>query len=281
MNIEDLLKHQNNNSSHITLRETSRTRLQRLGALYSNPNDLSSPIHQNEGKFHAEKDDTLPDVSYSMKQHKRHKKLDDLANTISQWEDELTDQDCSTVLKKPTETIKNENKVISTKKNKVEIENNELNFKQNEKLKWDRKIIDSLEAQGFHREEFNGNKLSYTYSTPEEKTKKSNKMYGAKNHCDKELHLMDISSIKQGFIAKKTSVLENKVDLNNSTQFQVKKDPTELSLKERMNFFEKYKGEAPMPKAAFGIAPSLKQIRSGKDESLAKREIKKGMFLLK
>lgn len=51
------------------------------------------------------------------------------------------------------------------------------------------------------------------------------------------------------------------------------KDPAEMSLKERMALFEKNKGTAIIPKAALGIAPSLKQIMGDQKQSDAPRPV--------
>lgn len=74
------------------LRDTSRSRLQRMGALYSNTDDLSSPIHRTEGQFHAGDDDDM--TSRCSRQPKqKFGKLAALADTINQWEDDTAHHD--------------------------------------------------------------------------------------------------------------------------------------------------------------------------------------------
>lgn len=51
------------------------------------------------------------------------------------------------------------------------------------------------------------------------------------------------------------------------------KDPTELSLRERMALFEKNQGTALIPKAPLGIAPSLKQIMGDQKPSNAPKPV--------
>lgn len=80
------------------IRDVSRNRLQRLGALYSNTNDLSSPIHRTEGHFHASGDD-LDSVSLREREKRRNQKgldkLAALAKSMNEWEDDISHRDIS------------------------------------------------------------------------------------------------------------------------------------------------------------------------------------------
>ncbi|XP_034230299.1 LOW QUALITY PROTEIN: anillin-like [Thrips palmi] len=63
-----------------------RSRLKRMGALYSDAEQLSSPIHRTEGSFSAE-----PVASKTRnKSATRSARLAALASTINQWEDDLS-----------------------------------------------------------------------------------------------------------------------------------------------------------------------------------------------
>ncbi|XP_036332653.1 anillin [Rhagoletis pomonella] len=75
------------------IRDTSRSRLQRLGALYANPNDLSSPIHRTEGNFCADSpaEETVENSIKRVKQ--RYGKLAELASSINEWEDDISHHD--------------------------------------------------------------------------------------------------------------------------------------------------------------------------------------------
>lgn len=78
------------------IRDVSRSRLQRLGALYSDTNSLSSPIHRTEASFHASGDDlevTSCEDRESRRNHKGLEKLAALARNMNEWEDDITPRD--------------------------------------------------------------------------------------------------------------------------------------------------------------------------------------------
>jgi actin-binding protein anillin len=176
--------------SRSLIRDTSRNRLQRLGTLYSDNQDLSSPIHRTEGKFH----ETLAEKSEAI-QKRKFGKLAALAQTINNWEDDPSHPD----YKHHRETIydnKSPTKVSPTKpkgsspkclgatpKQKsvapeppksILLAERTQPDSTTKQLKWDRKIMDSLESQGFKKRESNVTKLSYDYSA-EDKDNASNK----------------------------------------------------------------------------------------------------------
>lgn len=159
-----------------------KTKLQRLGKLYSDDSsrELSSPIHRTEEKFNAEEEVTEQKPS---KRGARLDRLAALASTINNWEDDLSH---------PTLTKSSDNK-IDKKQVKLNMqvksfsepqqilepqpstsgyikENNnskDIYFKKEElcstkQLKWDKTILETLEAQGFSRTK-SDNRLIYDY----------------------------------------------------------------------------------------------------------------------
>lgn len=74
-----------------SIRDVSRNRLQRLGALYSEPQNLSSPIHRTENKFH-EKVDSESRLNAAQRPKTKFGKLAELADSINNWEDDSTSQ---------------------------------------------------------------------------------------------------------------------------------------------------------------------------------------------
>uniref|UniRef100_A0A1B0D534 Uncharacterized protein n=1 Tax=Phlebotomus papatasi TaxID=29031 RepID=A0A1B0D534_PHLPP len=67
-----------------SLRDSSKSLFQRLGALYSDNQLLSSPIHRTEGRFYEEMN-----IQTSTHSAIRLDKLSALADSISNWEDEV------------------------------------------------------------------------------------------------------------------------------------------------------------------------------------------------
>ncbi|KAM7342232.1 anillin, actin binding protein isoform 2-T3 [Cochliomyia hominivorax] len=279
------------------IRDTSRNRLQRLGALYSNTDDLSSPIHRTEGKFHADGNEDNIDSQHQQqrKPNQRLGKLAALANTINQWEDDTSHHSISTTAPnapnpaaappKPDLPSRGRNGYESKAVFQSSLQTENFVTSTNEKdkvkqLKWDSKVMDSLEAQGFQRRESSTVKISYEFSeskddkpeTPVRVTDKSkegiveekrivgklaNNIFTA---AEKKILQSDkkLPNVKSGLVSGRTAIFESQSQ--NSQQQKTQKDPTELSLKERMKLFEKNKGEALVPRAAFGMAPAISKI---------------------
>ncbi|XP_075166012.1 anillin, actin binding protein isoform X2 [Haematobia irritans] len=323
------------------IRDTSRNRLQRLGALYSEKDDLSSPIHRTEANFHADnKDDT--DLDGQLRKPKqRLGKLAALASTINQWEDDITHHGPTMIPEvikvvpppkpdlpsrrrtrpeghgkdqapQPPESqkpkspkthvtpkspksqapqppqIQNPKPKIAPKSPKAQ---DSMASKAQEKdhkpkqLKWDPNVLSSLEAQGFQRRESSTVKVSYDFKDDnqgqqEDSTSRSNdnlkeekRVVGkldttkfnalATNSLEKKQTQQTtekkLPTVKTGMVSGRAAVFEAQVQANQQQQ-KPQKDPTELSLKERMKLFEKNKGEALVPKAAFGMAPPISKI---------------------
>ncbi|TMW43593.1 hypothetical protein DOY81_011324 [Sarcophaga bullata] len=308
----------------VKIRDTSRNQLQRLGALYSNKADLSSPIHRTEGQFHAEEIESNQEIHRRMPKQ-RLGKLAALANTINQWEDDTShrilevssktenqsdsqkpvdnkakpcdsnlSQDVKRVSSKSNDQIRREhatdNKAKSSESNlskETRLENkSKTNKEEIKQLKWDPKVLNSLEAQGFQRRESSTVKVSYEFAeknndtepilnTEKEKREKVEKPVIGKLNTPKltpassnsatesKTNQMDKNKpiIKTGLVSGRAAMFETQANSKQQSQHQkLEKDPTELSLKERMKLFEKNKGEALVPKAAFGMAPPLNKI---------------------
>lgn len=148
--------------------------MQRLGALYSDTQDLSSPIHRTEGRFYEEEQSKEPNNRTKNKLGK----LAALAESINNWENDTINVKGSTVLSKTN--LENEKTLISrkatpTKKciapqpppksilapKKSLTESDKSPTKQ---LKWDQKVMNVLESQGYQRRESSTSKLVYDYN---------------------------------------------------------------------------------------------------------------------
>ncbi|XP_043484341.1 anillin isoform X1 [Leptopilina heterotoma] len=140
-----------------------KSKLQRLGKLYSEDDrELSSPIHRTEEKFTANDDDDEDSVEFkSAKSGARLNRLAALASTINNWEDDLSHP----TLVKPTvsKAEKIQAKLNQQVKN-AEPQPGTSGTQKNttRQLKWDKVVLDSLEAQGFSRTKRNS-RLVYDY----------------------------------------------------------------------------------------------------------------------
>ncbi|XP_017779672.1 PREDICTED: actin-binding protein anillin-like isoform X2 [Nicrophorus vespilloides] len=181
------------------IREQAKSRLQRLGKLYSGEEDLSSPIHQNEAKFHVDSESGTSNVVRSKKGLGR---LAELANDINQWEDDMSKKDISE--KKPTpkkwkppapqppvSNVSSRNnspaKVTTrskqpapqppntSKSTNMECEASKPEIKSGiKKLQWDPTVIESLESQGFTRTTSN-TRLVYNFKNSQDKDSTTDK----------------------------------------------------------------------------------------------------------
>ncbi|XP_055535555.1 anillin isoform X2 [Wyeomyia smithii] len=282
------------------IRDSSRNQLQRLGTLYSESQDLSSPVHRTEGRFHEE--------NTQGKQNSRPKpklaKLAMLADSINNWEDDTSHPD----IKQHRDTLaiarkdKSPNRRQSPNKKEspkhtgttpkksmapappksilspakpTGIDSDKVGTKT---LKWDRKVMDALESQGFQRRESTTSKLVYDYkdsSKLSQENQETEQTEKALVPLKKTHDIVDSSrerttgqeimkaptqktQISKGLVSGRAAMFEK----SNPRQSILKnsKDPAEMSLKERMAIFEKNKGQALVPKSPFGMAPSIKQI---------------------
>ncbi|XP_054741156.1 anillin-like [Anastrepha obliqua] len=297
------------------IRDSSRSRLQRLGALYANPHDLSSPIHRTEEQFCA--DSPIKDVFENSEKRvkQRYGKLAELACSINQWEDDVSHHDPRPVSavpppkpalpsrkvsgippKKPALPSRNTlGKTLTKVKvptqlalvssegaDKQSIDDTEqINATNTKQLTCELQVMNSLEAQGLERRESSILKPAYVYTEVDEKHAMEEPVNELKVDENKP-QVVNLASrfskaveekstaaiplktinVKAGLVSGRAAAFEQKTS---STQqlYRPQKDPTELSLKERMQLFERKKGGALLPKAALGMAPSISKIRQG------------------
>lgn len=264
--------HQNNQNC-AAIRDSSRNRLQRLGALYSETENLSSPIHRNEARF----DDEMQSSSDAATKApiKRFGKLAALASSINNWEDDLShsdtksqrqqDQTYSPAKKfepqKSTGTIPKIPKVTSMINKKV-IETETSDKSQSKQLKWDKHVMDALEMQGFTRRESTAPKLVYDYKQKNDIDQSTIAKESINTAQVKDLSKKPDSQnnkVTKNFVTERAAIFENSPK---SLSGRSQKDPAELSIKERLAIFEQNKGTALVPKAPFAMSVSSKQIAS-------------------
>lgn len=303
------------------IRDSSRNRLQRLGALYSDTENLSSPIHRNESRFDEEniyvRDEALS--SPFAKPKNRFAKLADLANSINSWEDESFNSDgnndvvhANKIFNKPAKaTATTKTSTITTSTNKVKNTEPKIvgmcprkadqgrstavvdrrpsaskadgvaTAKSSDKIKeknlrWDPKVMNALESQGFKRRETSNTHLVYDYKNQHEAAVQTAKIAEAKNAsagvnvkktstemasktaAEQKIEKKPVE-VSKGLVSGRTAIFEHS-NQSERRLAKLQKDPAEMSLKERLALFEKNKGTALIPKAALGMSVSAKQI---------------------
>ncbi|XP_047540014.1 anillin isoform X6 [Vanessa atalanta] len=306
------------------LRHNFKSRLDRLGNLYSDKPDLSSPIHRTEQEFTLATPPLVGEAPKPKGGGKKYGRLAALADQINNWEDDLTHhthQSTETKKTHPTKdekldastldvsihSIKDINKVLqtATKTNKSNVNSNTFKKPMNECQRLGRKIVAELEPKSATTPSAAPapNMATMVAASPVAVTKKpSIKKYRAptppskleldencESEKDKENNVLereendntesDCIQTKQGdrpvsqgspVIRKLAPRLNGNVDrssvLSKAAMFEAgsprskEKDPAEMSLRERKALFEKNKGVAIVPKAPFGLAPSVKTL---------------------
>lgn len=288
----------------VSLRDSSRKNLKRLGVLYSDNDQISSPIQRTEENFCEE-----GASGSSARPIKKFTKLVSLASNINSWDDDYSHHQT-----KPAQTAQKLGAIPKTlygSPSKVKPQSTVDKTKAKEaaastssptkKLMWDKKVIDSLEQQGFTRRESTVPKLVYDYSGPAHNAPPAPSSSTSSPSKSKIVPSKSVASpsksttvttttskflkpadVKQASPAKKsltkpsTSTASsvkpvNKLNEQKTVTFsnnfpRNQKDPADLSLKDRMAIFEKNKGTALLPKCAFGIAESANPIRSNMEE---------------
>ncbi|XP_049939972.1 anillin-like isoform X1 [Schistocerca serialis cubense] len=176
---------ENEGHAVVAIRDTAKMRLRRLGALYSEEEaNISSPIHRTEETFTAEEEEDMKPV----KSTTRLNRLAALANTINEWEDDLSHPQLTNSSEKKTERKisgleKTSHIINSYTDQKLQIK--PLNAIQKNKLVdrkgsdanivWDKAILETLEAQGFERTVSNS-RLVYDFSKHSSQDGKSTSM---------------------------------------------------------------------------------------------------------
>uniref|UniRef100_A0A182K179 PH domain-containing protein n=1 Tax=Anopheles christyi TaxID=43041 RepID=A0A182K179_9DIPT len=335
-NIMRALEGEKENSAEAksVIRDEGRNQLQRLGTLYSETRDLSSPVHRTEGRFHE-------DVKQSNKPKPKLAKLAMLADSINNWEDDTSHPDITHHRETIVPGRERKSPISGTRQQSPKRERGAkidvasaagssvpgtgatpkkypapnppksiLNLQktgssggepsgvagktsQTKSLKWDQKVMDTLESQGFQRRESTTSKLVYDYKG--DKNGKNTDTYRAPatvsavssttrerntTQADQEEEVKKTAATSYpqpkktgvgapkpagGLVSGRAAMFEKSSGRRQSILKSGQKDPAEMSLKERMAIFEKNKGAALVPKAAFGISPSIRQITGQKD----------------
>ncbi|XP_022223661.2 anillin isoform X2 [Drosophila obscura] len=236
------------------LRDTSRSQLKRMGDLYSNTTDLSSPIHRTEAQFHAGDDDY--DSNRCPRQGKqRLGKLAALADTINQWEDDTAHHDVHRPIEavamappKPDLPSRRGEKGPAPQPPKREEVDEGGKTKQ---LKWDPKGEAAPTATATAKP-----------PVPDKSTTVSKVAKTFGSTAAATVSTKTGASVKSGLVSGRAAIFENRTSAGGQTQGgRFQKDPCELSLKERMKLFETGNNKAMLPKAPIGSAPSISQIR--------------------
>ncbi|XP_060534252.1 anillin isoform X2 [Cylas formicarius] len=290
-NISDAGSH----CSESGLREESKNRLKRLGKLYAGGDDadISSPIHRTEAKFYEGLENTqsvsTSDKIANTKPKKGLSRLADLADKINHWEDDLShpvpqaEKQASSSRKTvkapaPQPPIKSPLKNQKSKAPSPPILN--LSPKKDsgiptasgsptkgarsptksavsptkgdaqcigvtpKKLNWDKSVLDNLESQGFSRTT-SSSRLVYSYNDSQG---------GSTTAPGAQAEQNPQSVTKSDAIAKRAAMFESKP----TSPAKPPRDPAMLSVSERKALFEKNKGGALVPKAAFGMSAPVK-----------------------
>lgn len=290
--------------SSSSISEHSRRNLKRLGVLYSDTDQISSPIQRTEENFCESKVTGGRPI-------KKFSKLAALADDINSWDDDYshhsTHKETQSPMKcgstgspfkssstaspfKSTTSASPFKKAIGSPKTSTTsiipkpppfafgspgTKKDSLKKDSPKKLVWDKKVIDSLEAQGFSRRESAIPKLVYDYSNEKPSTSTGGNTSPAKKSLPKQTPISTTSSassvvtktvsspakkeIKPAVsspkreIPKPSQIKHGNMRASNMFAKRDQKDPAEMSLKERMAIFEKNKGKPPVPATQFGI----------------------------
>ncbi|CAH1132178.1 unnamed protein product [Ceutorhynchus assimilis] len=305
----------------VGLREESRNRLNRLGRLYAGGEeaDISSPIHRTEAKFYQSIENDKENENIRTKKTgqcgKGLSKLANLADTINQWEDDLSHPSCA-VGKKPNSPKKTwkppapqpPTQQVSSKKPKAPSPptNNQTSPKKtvyqmenpstNEAISSQRGTEAKNSPQSspkkalYQRENSNNSPQSSpkkalyqrenTYTKETNSSPKKGGFEGNPKQINWDKKVLDTLEEKQLKTSQKipeeveiqtpkspnkfrSGAISNRAAMfeQNATEVvaaKPTKDPALLSLAERKALFEKNKGEALIPKAAFGMSAPVK-----------------------
>ncbi|XP_055691647.1 anillin-like [Lutzomyia longipalpis] len=260
-----------NESTTSVIRDASKSRLQRLGALYSDEQSISSPIHRTEGNFHERMSSVAAEPA---RPRNRLGKLAALAESINRWEDEKQPPPSTVgVQKENVPEVMKQTGAVPKRPQVVDTLPKEGTTKKTptKQLKWDKSVMDALESQGFKRRESTKN-LIYEYRETENRerenvlneTNKSSSLkkskaaaegnpsgsYVATIEANRNTEVKDSPkklNVTRGLVTGRAAFFEASGAIPR-TQKVTTKDPAEMSLKERMALFERNKGAAPVPK---------------------------------
>ncbi|KAJ0171430.1 hypothetical protein K1T71_012980 [Dendrolimus kikuchii] len=332
-------------SEKAALRHNIKSRLDRLGNLYSDKPNLSSPIHRTELEFTSATPPKVDVIREPQRLHDGKKKfgrLAALADQINNWEDDLTHHSHHPEQAKKTTKFENKNnrhdestldvsihsirdinKVLQTNTTKPKQTSKSVNSNTftkpavNQCQRLEKKIVAELEpkcasttpsaasapkmatmvASALTNPPISKKPSMKKYKAPtppskltddeceSEKDKENNVLQREENDSDLDCKQTvpepadDDKPIEKGSPAfrKLAPKLNGNIDrssvLSKAAMFEAgsprakEKDPAEMSLRERKALFEKNKGSAIIPKAPFGLAPSVKTLHGDKAET--------------
>ncbi|VVC93430.1 unnamed protein product [Leptidea sinapis] len=274
-----------------------KSRLDRLGNLYSDKPNLSSPIHRTESEFTSATPPSVPQMEVKPANKpdgkKKFGRLAALADQINNWEDDLSHHTYHPESNKPIQ--KHDDKLESST---LDISIHSINDINKALQKTDKSKVPSSSTTP---SEASAPNMATVVAAPiATVTKKpSIKKYKAptppRNDCDdkdKENNVIEreenyngasVDSIQtkqdkpaNSPVVKRFAQLNGNADRNSvlsrAAMFESgsprskEKDPAEMSLRERKALFEKNKGTVIVPKAPFGMAPSIKTLQGNKDK---------------
>lgn len=293
----------------VQLRDSSRKNLRRLGVLYSDTEQFSSPIQRTEENFCESSDGATANAT--ARTPKKYNKLVSLAKEINNWDDDYSQHGSRTNSPKssPSKTGAIPKKFGSPAKTTFNSPSKpafnfgsparQNNFTQAsfgspissnkdtatasaskpspKKLLWDKKVIDSLEAQGFTRRESTVPKLVYSYTGTKSKepsnsssANQSSPTPPSSSSSKSPKPAARSPAISSNTFTKPKSPpkKEDPKPVKSARKSIFNKDPADMSLKDRMAIFEKNKGVAPVPKTPYGItdvAPTKTNVKEAKE----------------
>ncbi|CAH0551583.1 unnamed protein product [Brassicogethes aeneus] len=290
-------------SDHSGLREDAKKRLNRLGQLYAGGDDagISSPIHKSEAKFHEmHEEESVKKVSKTTESKSGRKglsKLADLASHINEFEDDLTHMALTKESKSPSKkTWKHPAPQPPTENSPLKVKGKAPNPPKNndppkaasisssptksslsaprvqgatpKQIKWDQTVLDTLENVNKKDE----TKKSKPETVREEPEKGSNKIaeiqanFNGGGKTPSSPTKCPRSPVKsKGVISGRAAFFESAANSPNKPT----KDPALMSVSERMALFEKNKGAALVPKAAFGMSAPVSDAKQNTKPALA------------
>ncbi|XP_047002100.1 anillin-like isoform X4 [Schistocerca americana] len=258
---------ENEGHAVVAIRDTAKMRLRRLGALYSEEEaNISSPIHRTEETFTAEEEEDMKPV----KSTTRLNRLAALANTINEWEDDLSHPQLT------NSSEKKDGKSTSMKPaTKASAVLSDIKEKQEPSEISPKKSVSVTNAKVTRSPVMGVSQLCNSAKVISPREKPS--MFWKQGHSPQKVEVSKIElksvsnhaqmSPKKGSVLHKAAVFES-----GSPEKQLTKDPIELSVAERLALFEKNKGQALIPKTAFSMAVPTKYLNKTQQDSITSKK---------
>ncbi|XP_049789406.1 anillin-like isoform X4 [Schistocerca nitens] len=282
---------ENEGHAVVAIRDTAKMRLRRLGALYSEEEaNISSPIHRTEETFTAEEEEDMKPV----KSTTRLNRLAALANTINEWEDDLSHPQLTNSSEKKEaqgfeRTVSNSRLVYDFSKHssqdgkstsmkpatKASAVLSDIKEKQEPSEISPKKSVSVTNAKVTRSPVMGVSQLCNSAKVISPREKPS--MFWKQGHSPQKVEVSKIElksvsnhaqmSPKKGSVLHKAAVFES-----GSPEKQLTKDPIELSVAERLALFEKNKGQALIPKTAFSMAVPTKYLNKTQQDSITSKK---------